>query len=535
MRARVETVIGFWSANAADAAYYARAGPPNGRFTARICREGIALPTAPSRSPLTATAWFIGLAAVLPLTLTAGRTQPVSATYLMQWFVVAHSAAGLALVLSGVRLRPMQLGFWVFCYLWLGVAPLAQLAVDTYPTSNRYPAGTTFATSALIELGLVGFTVGALLAGYRRPAARSVLVRVLTGRELRRARIFALGVFALVFALYLVPRLGGVGTFFTSRQAANEAITRGQSASADTTANAIRSWGLFVPAFWALLGLLQLPRRELSCKVFYGFGWALLAGLIALNVIVNNPISQPRFWAGTVILGIGFSTKLMRRPRVFRWGAATVAIALLLVFPYSDLFRYTKSGPLTVTSVSDQLVHKDDYDSYQQMQAGLDYVQHTGFHPKAALGPVLFWVPRSHWAGKPEDSGVVFARYAGDTLLNRSSPLWIESYLWGGPAVVAVLFCLLGAFERRLDDIYQLAAGSGRMLAHALVPTLAFFQLILLRGSLLQAIWPCVLLLGVPLLLSRRRRVEPAGLAQTAPASPNSTYSDQVAELGGST
>jgi len=358
---------------------------------------------------------------------------------------------------------------------------------------------------------------------------------VLTGRELRRARIFALGVFALLFAFYLVPRLGGAGTFFTSRQAANEAFTGGKATSADTTINAIKSWGLFVPAFWALLGFLQLPRKAISCRLFYGFGWALLAGLIVLNVIVNNPISQPRFWAGTVILGIGFSTRLLRRPWVFRWGAATVAIALLLVFPYSDLFRYTESGPLTVTSVSDQLVHKDDYDSYQQMQSGVDYVQHTGFHPKAALGPLLFWVPRSHWAGKPEDSGVVLARYAGDTLLNRSSPLWIESYLWGGPAVVAVVFCLLGAFERRLDDIYQLAAGSRRMLAHALVPTLAFFQLILLRGSLLQAIWPCVLLVGVPLLLSGRRRPDPAGLPQTAPVYARSTYSDRVAELGDST
>jgi len=441
---------------------------------------------------------------VLPLLLTSGRTQPVSAAYLIQWCVVIHSSVGLASVLSGNRLRPMMLGFWVFCYLWLGVAPLTQLALDEYPTDNRYPASTSFATSGLIELGLVAFTVGVLIASRRAARPDSFLARTLTGRELRRGRIIVLGVFALLFAVYLVPKLGGVHTYFTSRQAANEAV-RGSNTT-DTTATAIKSWGLYVPTFWALLGLLQLRRKELSCKVFYGFGWALLAALIVLNVVVNNPISQPRFWAGTVVLGIVFSTKYLRRPHVFRWAAVFVVIALLLIFPYSDLFRYTKSGPLNVTSVSDQLVHKDDYDAYQQMQTGVDYVRHTGFHPKQALGPLLFWMPRSHWSGKPEDTGVVLARYAGDTLLNRSSPLWIETYLWGGPAVVAVIFGLLGAFERRLDDVFELAMKHRRVLAHSLVPTLAFFQLILLRGSLLQAIWPLALLVLVPLLLSGRLR-----------------------------
>lgn len=475
------------------------------------------------RAPLTATAWFVGLAAVLPLLLTAGRTQPVSAAYLMQWCVVLHSSVGLAGVLAGARLRPMLLGFWVFCYLWLGVAPLAQLALNEYPTGNRYPDSAAFAASGLIELGLVAFTVGAMIASRRAPRPDSVLTRTLTGRELRRGRIIALGVFAVLFAIYLVPKLGGVHTYFTSRQAANEAV-RGSSTT-DPTTTAIKSWGLYVPAFWALLGLTQLRRRELSCRVFYGFGWALLAALIVLNVVVNNPISQPRFWAGTVILGIGFSTKYLRRPHVFRWTAAIVVIALLLIFPYSDLFRYTKSGPLTVTPVSEQLVHKDDYDAYQQMQTGVDYVRHTGFHPKQALGPLLFWVPRSHWSGKPEDTGVVLARYAGDTLLNRSSPLWIETYLWGGPAVVAVIFGLLGAFERRLDDVFELAGQQRRMLAHSLVPTLAFFQLILLRGSLLQAIWPCALLVLVPLLLSG-----PAQNPQTATTPARTTYSESDIE-----
>lgn len=489
------------------------------------------------RAPLTATAWFIGLAAVLPLVLTSGRSQPVNASYLMQWCVVIHSSVGLAMVLSGARLRPMLLGFWVFCYLWLGVAPLAQLALDEYPTGNRYPASTSFAASGLIELGLVAFTLGMMIAGRRAPRRNSFLVRTLTGRELRRARILALGAFALLLAVYLIPKLGGAHTFFTSRQAANEAI-RGSSTT-DTTTTAIKSWGLYVPAFWALLGLLQLSRRELSCRVFYGFGWALLAALIVLNVVVNNPISQPRFWAGTVILGIGFSTKYLRNPHAFRWAAAVVVIALLLVFPYSDLFRYTNSAPLTITSVSDQLVHKDDYDSYQQMQTGVDYVRHTGFHPKQALGPLLFWVPRSHWSGKPEDSGVVLARYAGDTLLNRSSPLWIETYLWGGPAVVAVIFGLLGAFERRLDDVFEIALEHRRVLAHSLVPTLAFFQLILLRGSLLQAIWPCALLILVPLLLSgRTERSLRSGASrdsrensETATVPATSTYSESDIEI----
>jgi hypothetical protein len=144
-----------------------------------------------------------------------------------------------------------------------------------------------------------------------------------------------------------------------------------------------------------------------------------------------------------------------------------------------------------------------DYDAFQQMQTGIDYVQENGFSPSALLGVVLVVIPRTMWPGKPQATGIEFAEYAGYDFHNLSAPLWIESYLWGGPLCVVAVFCLLGAAGRRVDDIRARLRGRQSTLAVLLVPAFAFYQLIFLRGSLMAIVAPLALLLIVPLFLTR--------------------------------
>ncbi|MGW0585076.1 hypothetical protein ACWD25_56500, partial [Streptomyces sp. NPDC002920] len=315
-------------------------------------------------------------------------------------------------------------------------------------------------------------------------------------------------------ALLIAGQPGRLTAYFTSRQAITE--TGGDDASL----RSLISWSLSVPAFWALLGLLRVPRLADGDRWLRGLRWILLPLLVALNVVVNNPISKPRFWAGMVLLTLLFSVPRLCRPRTFRVTAAAVLAALLFVFPYSDYFRYSDRESVAVVSLADQFTTNGDYDAFQQVQTGVDYAGDNGFEPQNALGPLLFMVPRSAWPQKPDDTGITLARYAGYDFHNLSAPLWIESYLWAGPFAVVLVFLLLGALGRRVDDVRHRLRGVPGTLAALLVPAFAFYQMVFLRGSLLAIAGPLTLLVAVPLLISiptaRASRL-PSSALPTAP------------------
>ncbi|CAM5644514.1 hypothetical protein [Streptomyces canarius] len=78
-------------------------------------------------------------------------------------------------------------------------------------------------------------------------------------RRLAPWRLLSLCGLALALAAVLIPsQPGGLSAYFTSRQALREAGSADGSDNAFLSA--LRSWSLSVPAFWALLGLLHVPR-----------------------------------------------------------------------------------------------------------------------------------------------------------------------------------------------------------------------------------------------------------------------------------
>lgn len=447
--------------------------------------------------------WALFLVVLLPMLILRSLDARFGAALAVQCVVVVHTGAALARVLTDVRARLIAFGFWLFSYVWLGLAPLAMLATDAYPRGFVVNAPTAFVSTVLVETGLLAYSAGSALASWRAGRASTVLEPVLA-RRLSPGRVLLLCGAALVLAVVLIPGQGGLSAFFLSRQAANEAAAQaGSSGSAD---RAMAAWALSVPAFWALVALVHVPRFRAGDRVLRGLRWLLLPLLAAVNVVVNNPISQPRFWAGTVLLALLFGASWLRGPRAFRVGAAGVAAVVLVVFPYSDYFRYDKREPVHVVSLAEQFTSNGDYDAFQQIETGVDYVRTHGFTPSAALGPPLFFVPRAAWPGKPDDAGILLARHAGYTFDNLSAPLWIESYMWAGfPSVLAV-FGLIGAVGRRIDDLRHRLRRRPGTLAALLVPAFGFYQLVLLRGSLMAIVGPLALLVCIPLLITRRHR-----------------------------
>ncbi|WP_369032230.1 MULTISPECIES: hypothetical protein [Streptomyces] len=475
------------------------------------------------RSVAAVSLWAVVLTVLLPGLILQSDGVHLSAALALQGVVVAHTGGALARVLTAGTVRFIAFGFWVFVYIWLGLAPLAMLAADTYPWPNRTSEVTAFQAVAVVELGLVAYSAGTALAA-RRGHARAAcappgFLERLLSRRLSPWRLLALCGLALALAVLLISgQPGRLGAYFTSRQAITEvgAPDNGQGGFMQV----LLSWSLSVPAFWALLGLLRVPRLPGGDRWLRGVRWLLLPVLLALNAVVNNPISKPRFWVGTVLLTLLFTAPRLCRPRAFRIAAAALIAALLLVFPYSDYFRYSEREDVAVVSLADQFTTNGDYDAFQQVQTGLDYARENGFSPQDALGPPLFAVPRSMWPGKPDDTGITLARYAGYDFLNLSAPLWIESYLWAGPYAVVIVFLLLGAFGRRADDVRHRLRDRPDTVAALMVPAFAFYQMVLLRGSLLGIAGPLTLLLAIPLLISiptvRTSRF-PSSAAPTAP------------------
>ncbi|MEV6179241.1 hypothetical protein ACIHAR_18330 [Streptomyces sp. NPDC052016] len=467
--------------------------------------------------------WAVLLTVLLPGLILQSEGMRLTSALALQGVVVAHTGGALARVLTAPTVRLVAFGFWVFAYIWLGLAPLAMLTVDAYPWPYRTGETTAFEAVAVVEVGLLAYSAGTALATRRRPADATAappgFLERLLSRRLAPWRLVALCGIALAFAVLLISRQPGrLGAYFTSRQAITEAGAMGNAQEAFL--QVLLSWSLSVPAFWALLGLLHVPRAKRGDRWLRGLRGLLLPLLLVLNAIVNNPISKPRFWIGTVLLTLLFTLPRLCRPRAFRATAAALIAALLVVFPYSDYFRYSDREDVAIVSLTDQFTTNGDYDAFQQVQTGIDYARDNGFHPEDALGPPLFMVPRSMWPEKPEDTGIALARYAGYEFLNLSAPLWIESYLWAGPFAVVVVFCLLGAVGRRVDDVRHLLRDQRGTLAALLVPAFAFYQMVFLRGSLLGIAGPLTLLVAVPLLISTRTARAsrfPSSAAPTAP------------------
>ncbi|MDG9704015.1 hypothetical protein [Streptomyces sp. DH37] len=457
------------------------------------------------------------LVLLLPALVLYGQDVRPGAALAVQCVVVAHTGGALARVLTDPLVRVVGFGFWLFCYVWLGLAPLAMLATDSYPWGFAVDAGAAFTSAVLVETGLLAYSAGAALAG-RRPARTSAVLEPLLARRITPLRTLLLSGLALALAAVLVPAQGGLPAFFRSRQAVNEAASQGDPGGAAD--QALAAWSLSVPAFWALVALLFVPRAPGGDRTLRGARWILLPVLVAVNVVVNNPVSQPRFWAGTVLLTILFAAPALRRPRAFRAAAAAVTAAVLVVFPYSDYFRYEKREPVEVVSLAEQFTSNGDYDAFQQIATGVDYVRGHGHAPRDALGPPLFFVPRAVWPDKPDDAGILLARHAGYAFENLSAPLWIESYMWAGLPGVAAVFALFGAAGRRIDGVRHRLREHGGTFAALAVTAFGFYQIILLRGSLLFVMGPLTLLLLVPLLITGRPDRKAAPPAAPPPSAP---------------
>lgn len=477
----------------------------------------------PLRTPMVrALLLWVMLALVIPAAVWAQlpSTAALGTAPLLAVVLLLYCASRLALIAWRGELALLAITFFVFVYVWGGLSALAQTSSGIYPWMIRHGDDEPLWGLLQILLAVLAYDLG------RRWVRRSSLAPPLA-LAVEPRRVLVLLVLALGLGLVGMMLLGGPGVLLVTRGGYSAWVS--SQVSSQSTA-LIGGALLRTPAFIAFLLLLGLVVRGLRGQSRAN-RQALLLGLGAaalLLLLFNFPLSLARQTLGTIALAIAFVVLRWRRDYA-TWIPAGLVLVTLFVFPYADAFRNALS--LDQANLDRELrrglVHNllntGDYDVFQQTLNGRVATERLGHtHGRNLLAAGLFWVPRRVWPEKPLGTGVETARAVGypQAQQNLSAPLWMEAQRAAGWLGVAALLLLYGWASAALDQRFQQdrREWSRLSLYGVMVPYLAGYQFILLRGDLLNGVAHASVALALLWLVSRpRRRPHPAAWPEPSP------------------
>lgn len=441
-----------------------------------------------------ATVVFLVLAVALPVVFAGLRGSsfdepPVA----LSMFVTVYASAHLAALLRQGRDALVRLTFWTFVYLWLGLAATAQLLADRFPIPNQ-AFGSDLEVRALIGVvvGLAAYDVGSLLG--RRSDRSTWLARSLGRLEIAPRRVWGLAAIGVLYTLYATAR-DGLAVRFSSRDTATRAAFQAAASQRvdliqNKAGGLIQVALLWLPAFLALYLILYLYRSDLPEETVSSADrrWSrslrarrLIAVLVVVNLLANNPQSNPRARFAGVVIALVIAFWPTGGAARFRAGALALLALTILVFPYAAVFRYDQRA-FRFTPLSEQLSTSPDYGMFQQELNGFVYTDRSGHtFGRQLAGTVFSPVPRAIWPSKPIDTGGLVSRV---DFINASSDLWTEANVDFGMAGIVVWLLAYGYVSRVFEDAYRDRDQRRATVIGAAVPLFAAFQILLVRGAL---------------------------------------------------
>lgn len=368
--------------------------------------------------------------------------------------------------------RYLELSTYLFAYVFFGLASTAQLIAGRFPLGGSYEVSEVLWADFLILVGLLSFGVG---AGANRRRDVRWASKPITVHRVRIAAIVSVALFVLAISYFGVE----TSVFFLARNEAMEEMMKA-TGSGESLVN------LQIATSLIRLPIMVASAISLAFTIFHDRLRWLTAGLIIANVVINNPISTPRFvfgtWAIAYFLIVGLRYFPRRTGTIF---AVSLPVLFTVAFPILDLFRFSLENTSVEESVFVTFATKGDFDSFQLIMDAGRYVSNQGVEAGRQLaGSVGFFVPRSLWSSKPEATGVLLGVWGQRQNLNLAAPLWIELYIdawWFGLALGMGGF---GYVCRRLQRSLSVPTIN---VAAALVPLLCGAAMIALRGSLMIA------------------------------------------------
>ena len=441
-------------------------------------------PQSETRYRLLAAAGFVTLAGLVPYNLVDWEgSHATGMNMLLGWVIVAYSAGRLCWTVAQRRPRFMTVMCFVFIYVFVGIASLAQLVARQYPLDNLDYTATAVTHQLVVLLtGCLALEVGLQVANWRReegdPPARARWV-------FSPVRAGAVGIAGALFVSYQVAR-HGLAAFFVSREQTTALLVGSAPDDMPFYQSTDKALGLVTTflsqylVFLALLVILYCRRRRVwdPGGPYQELFWKVLITILVIdNIVMNNPLGNGRWWFCLVLVTLAsVYVPVTKRANIVIYTAGALLV-LLFAFTYLDAFRTTDRGSTRIVT------HGLSSESYPVLQMGINgdaYVAANGHtYGRQLLGATLALVPRRVWPDKPIPTGQLV-----DPQYLRSASAWTELYVDFGLPGVLVFFAGYGFVIRIIE---RRAANAPPGAFAAVFPLLATYQLFLLRGSFLPA------------------------------------------------
>ena len=447
------------------------------------------------RGAVTASAAFVVLALLIPLLVISAvalETSPLHWDDLdsLDLATLIYSGARLAIYCGNAPPRYLAIVFFGFTYVWMGLAAFTQSALQSWPFGYTFDQGIQLEGAAIVALGILTYEAGRLLS---RKSGEFASGHPAAGvRRLSATRVRVLAWIVLLGSPLAIIGLGGLGALFSNRESAANAlfpsgVVNGVAqAPGDILAGTLLQDSTTVLSFVALYAslIVRRQRRRDGLGVTTGSN-LLLLGLVVVNVIVNNPLSNPRQWFGTVLIAL-----VLALPSALTIVGKNAFIAGMLMVT-AILFTYGNAvrGPSYATEHQQTNLVQNwlsgDYDAAVEVAATAQYVEIEGpSYGRQLAGDVLYWVPRRFWSQKPIGTGYIIGYFYGTATPNVSAPLWAEGFMDFGWIGVMLFLLGFGYVSGLLDKGWSASYGA-LDLRRVILPLLAGYSFILLRGPLL--------------------------------------------------
>lgn len=445
--------------------------------------------------------------------------------------LAAWAGARLAIVIAAGRPTLFDFFFWLFVYIFMGVAPTVQMRSGLLsPTTAGVDQGLDVPTALLVWLGVLCYEVGRYFAWLRARSPR--LGRAATGlpspdsvRGVSAPATFLLAGAGALASAWLIYKVGP-GSLFGSRE---QGFAARNAAWPDPAIRSIMYALAIYPLLVGIGALAQLRHR--SGKSAARRYTALIIAATAVLLVVVNPVSSARYSLGTVLFALAAFAGALTTPKRLRMSLLAAIFGLMFLFPIADAFRRPEVN-FVRNGFFGEYRGNSDYDAFWQIANAYSYVVDGLVEPgRQALGVVFSWVPRALWSDKPVDTGILLANYRGYTFNNLSAPLWAEFLVNGGVSVLVGGFLLVGYALRWMDAKLApaFAAGGFWAIVGAIFPV---YMTILLRGSLLQATG-VVEIATLCLLIVKARTPSGQTLAASRPMPPGALTAEGITRRNG--
>lgn len=440
---------------------------------------------APSRSAWAYAAGIV-LTVVVPIWIISQATDvsPFTESWVITLASMEIAGFSLTVLLAQDEFKPFQMIFWAYYYVFLGAAPLVQLRLLVSPeTTPSLDFGQASTASLLVLVSEIFFIAGVGLKSRSGSSESSGTRR----RSLDSSKLNVALLLALAVSLAYISIIG-FGTLFMPRDTHDLVVANKISDS-----NTRYLLGDFV-SLGSLILVVASVQAIRSPKAGVKVS-RLLAGALAVTLLlIVNPIDSPRYAFLTVALALLACLGMFRTLSRYKIIGASIVLGLLTVFPVLDLFRQNLNGSAKFTGVIEALTG-GDYDSFGQVINTAWYVEKFGITWGNQLwGVIGFLVPRSIWADKPLDTGVMLAHAKHYHFSNLSCPLPAEIYINFGWIGLVLGMLVVGFFVSAADSRANVELKAGGSLAPTSM-VLPFYMILMLRGSLLQSTATFVIML----------------------------------------